>query len=192
MMEILLAILLGGAFGFVLHRIGATNPTRLIDMLRLSDLKLEKVILFSIGLTMVAIFTINTLFPGTVHFSIRAAYLGVFVGGLIFGLGFALSALCPGTGVAALGEGRKDAIFYVLGGLVGTFLIAISWEWLTSTILFQWVIDGVRVTLAEGVVRNDREIPAIFDSVPGIVTALILGGALMALAYFLPQKIRDK
>ena len=50
-MEILLAVILGGAFGFVLHRIGATNPTRLIDMLRLSDLKLEKVILFSIGLT---------------------------------------------------------------------------------------------------------------------------------------------
>ncbi|HIQ39998.1 MAG TPA: hypothetical protein EYH46_02370 [Sulfurivirga caldicuralii] len=192
-MEILLAVILGGAFGFVLHRIGATNPTRLIDMLRLSDLKLEKVILFSIGLTMITIFTINTFFPGAVHFSIRTAYWGVFVGGLIFGLGFALSALCPGTGVAALGEGRLDAVFYILGGLVGTFLLALSWDWLTQTALFHLVTDlGAKVTLAEGVVRHGREMPAVFDSIPGIFVALIFGGALIALAFILPQKLREK
>ncbi len=192
-MEILLAILLGGAFGFVLHRIGATNPTRLIDMLRLSDLKLEKIILFSIGLTMIALFTINTLFPGAIHFSIRAAYWGVLVGGLIFGIGFALSALCPGTGVAALGEGRLDAVFYVLGGLVGTFLIAITWKDLTQTPLFHLVSDlGAKPTLAEGVIRNGHIMPAVFDSIPGIVVALVFGGALIALAFILPQKIRNK
>lgn len=191
-MELLLAIILGGAFGFVLHRIGATNPTRLIDMLRLSDLKLEKVILFCIGLTMVTIFAINTLFPGSIHFSIRAAYWGVFVGGLIFGLGFALSALCPGTGVAALGEGRKDAVFYVLGGLVGTFLLALSWEWLTQTALFQLVIDGMpKPTLAEGVVVRGHAMPALIH-LPGWLTALIFGGALIALAFLLPNKLRDK
>ncbi len=192
-MEILLAIILGGAFGFVLHRIGATNPTRLIDMLRLSDLKLEKIILFSIGLTMVTIFAINTIAPGSIHFSIRTAYWGVFVGGLIFGLGFAMAALCPGTGVAALGEGRVDAMFYVIGGLVGTFLLALSWDWLTQTALFHLVTDlGAKVTLAEGVVRHGREMPAVFDNVPGIVVALIFGGALMALAFVLPQKLREK
>ena len=192
-MEILLAIILGGAFGFVLHRIGATNPTRLIDMLRLSDLKLEKVILFSIGLTMITIFAINTVAPGAVHFSIRAAYWGTFVGGLIFGVGFALAALCPGTGVAALGEGRLDAVVYVIGGLVGTFLIALSWGWLTSTPLFQLVSDlGPKVTLAAGVVRHGHVMPAIFDSVPGIVVALVFGGALIALAFILPQKLREK
>ncbi|SIO03235.1 hypothetical protein SAMN05443662_1217 [Sulfurivirga caldicuralii] len=191
-MKLLLAIILGGAFGFVLHRIGATNPTRLIDMLRLSDLKLEKVILFSIGTTMITLFTINTLFPGAVHFSVRAAYWGVFVGGLIFGLGFALSALCPGTGVAALGEGRKDAVFYVLGGLVGTFLLALSWEWLAQTALFQLVIDGTpKPVLAEGVVVRGHELPALIH-LPGWLTALIFGGALIALAFVLPRKLRDK
>jgi len=191
-MKLLLAIVLGGAFGFVLHRIGATNPTRLIDMLRLSDLKLEKVILFSIGLTMVTLFALNTLFPGVVHFSVRAAYWGVFVGGLIFGLGFALSALCPGTGVAALGEGRKDAVFYVLGGLLGTFLLALSWEWLTQTALFQLVIDGTpKPVLAEGVTVRGHVLPALIH-LPGWLTALIFGGALMALAFILPRKLRDK
>ena len=191
-MEILLAILLGGAFGFVLHRIGATNPTRLIDMLRLSDLKLEKIILFSIGLTMIVIFLINTLLPGVVHFSIRAAYWGVFVGGLIFGLGFALSALCPGTGVAALGEGRRDALMYVIGGLVGTFLLAISWDALTSTALFHLIVDGTpKPTLAKGVVVHGHVMPALIH-LPGWVTALIFGGALMALAFFLPRKLREK
>ncbi len=191
-MEILLAILLGGAFGFVLHRIGATNPTRLIDMLRLSDLKLEKVILFSIGLTMIVIFLINTLFPGVVHFSIRAAYWGVFVGGLIFGFGFALSALCPGTGVAALGEGRRDALMYVIGGLVGTFLLALSWDALTHTALFHLIVEGKpKPTLAEGVVVHGHAMPALIG-LPGWLTALIFGGALIALAFVLPRKLRDK
>ena len=38
-MEILLAVLLGGAFGMVLQRIGATNPSRIWEMLKLTNLR---------------------------------------------------------------------------------------------------------------------------------------------------------
>jgi uncharacterized membrane protein YedE/YeeE len=189
-MEIVLAILLGGAFGYVLQRIGATNPTRIIDMLTLSDLKLAKTILFSIGLASIIVFTYNAINPGAAHFSVKAAYLGVFIGGLIFGLGFAIGGLCPGTGVAAMGEGRKDAMVYVLGGLVGAFLFAISFDTLKQTALYKVAILGGKTTIAAGVTRNGHEYHALINFLPGIVTAILIGLLFMYLAKVLPNRIR--
>ena len=56
MTSILLAILIGGAFGFVLDRVGATNPDYIIGMLRLSKLHLMKTILLAIGVAGAVVF----------------------------------------------------------------------------------------------------------------------------------------
>lgn len=189
-MEIVLAIVLGGAFGYILQRIGATNPTRIIDMLALTDLKLAKEILFTIGLATIIVFLYNAISPGQAHFSVKAAYLGVFVGGLIFGLGFAIGGLCPGTSVAAMGEGRKDAIVYVLGGLLGAFLFALSFDTLKHTILYKMAILGGKTTVAAGVTRNGHEYHALVDFLPGTVTAIILGVLFIYIAKKLPERIR--
>ena len=47
-------------------------------------------------------------------------YAANVIGGLIFGVGFALAAYCPGTGAAALGQGNLDAIAVMLGMVVGS------------------------------------------------------------------------
>lgn len=44
---------------------------------------------------------------------------GVLIGGILFGIGLAIFGYCPGTGVAACGEGRKDAMVGVAGMLGG-------------------------------------------------------------------------
>jgi uncharacterized membrane protein YedE/YeeE len=44
---------------------------------------------------------------------------GVTLGALLFGAGLAIAGYCPGTSVAALGEGRRDALATVLGMLAG-------------------------------------------------------------------------
>lgn len=46
-------------------------------------------------------------------------WAGIFIGGSLFGIGMAVLGYCPGTGVAACGEGRKDAYWGLLGMLVG-------------------------------------------------------------------------
>ena len=107
-MKILLAILLGGAFGFVLQRVGATNASNIINMLALRDLKLMKLIVLAIALSSAASFALHALDPGLVHLSIKRAYVGVAIGGAVFGLGWALSGYCPGTSLGALGEGKVD------------------------------------------------------------------------------------
>ncbi|MEZ5740961.1 MAG: hypothetical protein R3E68_16940 [Burkholderiaceae bacterium] len=99
MNTILLALLIGGAFGFVLDRVGATNPNAIIGMLRLGRLHLMKTILLGIGVSSIVMF--GGLIAGLIdpsHLSVKAAYPGVVIGGALLGVGFAVAGYCPGTG----------------------------------------------------------------------------------------------
>ena len=44
--------------------------------------------------------------------------------GLIFGIGWGLLGYCPGTSAGALGEGRWDAVWGILGMLAGAAIYA--------------------------------------------------------------------
>jgi hypothetical protein len=46
------------------------------------------------------------------------------LGGLLFGVGFALIGYCPGTVAAALGQGSWGAVFGMLGLIAGSWLYA--------------------------------------------------------------------
>lgn len=88
-MQIISAIILGTLFGFVLHRVGASNPQRIIDMLRLKDFHLMKAILFGIAVASALLFIGMAL--GVIensHISVKTSYWGVIIGGLILGLGY--------------------------------------------------------------------------------------------------------
>ena len=119
MVTIVFAVLIGGAFGFVLDRVGATNPGYIIKMLNLSDLHLMKTILLAVGLSSILLF--GGILTGLVdvgHMSVKTTYVGVFLGGLMLGAGFAVSGFCPGTGLAAAATGRVDAMLFVIGGFI--------------------------------------------------------------------------
>ena len=99
MMTIILAIGLGLAFGAVLDRVGAANPTYIGKMLNLTNLNLAKIILLAIGTGSVLMFGGQMLGLVDVgHMSVKTAYLGVFIGGLMLGAGWAVAGFCPGTG----------------------------------------------------------------------------------------------
>jgi uncharacterized membrane protein YedE/YeeE len=67
------------------------------------------------------------------------------LGGLAFGLGWGLLGYCPGTSAGALGEGRWDAIWGILGMLVGAALYAEAFPFMKKTVL-TWGVLG-KVTL---------------------------------------------
>ena len=60
---------------------------------------------------------------------------GVIVGGLLFGLGWGLLGYCPGTSLGALGEGRWDAVWGILGMLAGAGFYAEAYPFLSKTVL---------------------------------------------------------
>jgi len=66
---------------------------------------------------MVGIYLLHDL--GLAKLSIKATILGpVILGALVFGLGWGLLGYCPGTSMGALGEGRWDALWGILGMIV--------------------------------------------------------------------------
>ncbi|NAZ31697.1 MAG: YeeE/YedE family protein, partial [Acidilobus sp.] len=75
---------------------------------------------FAVGLGALLLYGLY-LIPGTApHFGIKAFFVpGIVVGGLIFGIGVGLSGYFPGLIWIALGQGRRDAVYAVIGGLLG-------------------------------------------------------------------------
>lgn len=186
-MEIVLAIVIGGLFGFVLDRVGATNPNNIINMLRLTDLRLMRIILGAIGFASVTMFGLIELgLLDVAHLSIKSAYTGVFVGGAILGLGFAISGFCPGTGLTAFATGRKDAGIFVLGGLVGAAIYMWHYADIKDTFLFD-KIEGGSVSL--GLIEGSKY-SAVFPDVSGSLVGIVIGVILIAIALALPKYLR--
>jgi hypothetical protein len=188
MTVIIFAIVLGLAFGVVLDRIGATNPTIVSKMLNLTNLNLAKSILLAIGTGSLLMFTGQMLGLVDVgHMSVKSAYIGVFIGGLLLGIGWAVAGYCPGTSVVAAGTGRKDAWFFVAGGLLGAAAYMVTYSsWKAWGLLDK--IAGGKVTL--GTVPGSK-----FEgltALPGDVLGIALGLALIALAFALPTRMAPK
>lgn len=187
-MQIILAISLGTAFGFTLQRVGASNPQYIINMLRLTDLHLMKVILFAIGLSSGLLFlcmSIGFINPG--HLSVKSSYWGVLVGGAFLGGGWALTGYCPGTGVAALGDGRRDALFFVLGGLLGAQAYVLIYSKLRDSFLLQNVFGG-EVTLAT---TPNAAYSSILEGIPGVLVAGAIAMLFLIFAVKLPHSFRS-
>ncbi|MGR3377273.1 YeeE/YedE thiosulfate transporter family protein [Salipiger abyssi] len=184
-MQIVLAILIGAAFGFVLDRVGATNPNVIGGMLTLRRLRLMKTILLAIGTGSILMFGGQMLgLVDVAHMSVKASYIGVFIGGLLLGAGWAASGYCPGTGVCAVGAGRKDALFYIAGGLLGAAAYMATYPaWKASGLLDD--IAGGKVTLGS---VPGSEFDGLF-AVSGDLLGIALGLVFVLVAFVLPENI---
>jgi uncharacterized protein len=106
--------------------------------------------LSSILVSMVGVYMLKDL--GLVNLQVKATILGAQVlGGLIFGIGWALLGYCPGTQMGALGEGRWDAVWGILGMLTGAAIFAEVYPVLQTTVLTWGVFGKVTVPQALGI-----------------------------------------
>lgn len=119
-MNLWLAIIFGIAFGFIMQRVGAFEYENIVNALRLKDLSIPKFMLLAVAVTTVGVFSLRSIGLVSLDLIITNPVANI-VGGLIFGVGFAFAGYCPGTSIGAMGEGKRDAVFTVLGGLVGVF-----------------------------------------------------------------------
>jgi uncharacterized protein len=123
--QLALGFVFGIVFGFLLQKGGVAKYHILIGVLLLEDFTVIKVMLSAIVVGMVGIFAMHRL--GMVELHLKPTrYAANVLGGLLFGVGFALIGYCPGTGAAALGQGNYDALGGVLGLMAGSYLYAES------------------------------------------------------------------
>lgn len=119
-------LLFGIVFGFLLHKSGVSDYNVLIGVLRLTDLTVIRVILSAVVSGSIAVFLLKRL--GWVRPHVKPAhYANNVFGGLVFGVGFGLWGYCPGTGAAALGQASWDAIFGIVGMVVGSYVYALAY-----------------------------------------------------------------
>lgn len=180
-MELILALILGAAFGFALYFVGAATPKKLLSMLRLEDLSLMKIIFAAIGFASVLLaLSIQIGIFDLSHIHVKSMNLGVIAGGLIFGIGFGSIGTCPGTCVAASGTRElKRAIAAVAGGLLGAFAFSMSYGWWKSAGLFD-TLDFGKITWF----KLSDNFSSVFPI--GAAGLLVTGMAFIAAAYFIP------
>lgn len=115
---ILTGMLMGLVFGVGLEKGRVFEPGVIVGQFQLRSWILVKMFLSAIATTMVVLVVLHGL--GVVSLHPKAdVYPAVWAGGLLFGAGMALTGACPGTVLAQIGAGYKDAWFTVLGGLLG-------------------------------------------------------------------------
>lgn len=124
-----ISVLIGGSmFGFGLAFSGAARPEVVLSFLRFEDLGL----LFVIGAGLFVTALAYNLLPKIIDtplFSdsfVAKAKVSVtsrtIVGAIIFGVGWGISGICPGTSIAALGMGNLPIIYAIVGMFIGTFV----------------------------------------------------------------------
>lgn len=124
---------LGALFGFLLSRAGATTYDYYAALFLFRDLQLVWVIgcAVLVGAPLLALlkkYRVRSVFDGTpIEFQPKPFKRGMVLGSLMLGVGWGLSAACPGTVLAMLGEGKLGAACTVFGIVLGTWLYGI-WQ----------------------------------------------------------------
>jgi len=166
MMDLMYGLITGILFGFFLQKGRVIRYDKQIAALRLQDMTIVKFMLSHIAVAMVGVYFLYDM--GLVKLSLKATILGgVVIGGLLFGLGWGLLGYCPATSLGALGEGRWDSLWGIMGMLVGAGLYAEAYPYLVKTVL-TWGNYG-KITIPQVLGINHW-----FVIVPFIVLTLLL------------------
>ena len=128
------ASLMGIVFGFALEKSRVFEPGIIVGQMQLRNFIMLKVFLTAVATGAVVLAVLNGF--GYVKLQPKAAlYAADIVGGLILGAGITLAGACPGTTLAQIGAGYRDALFTLVGGLCGAVAFSYAQPSLTKTFL---------------------------------------------------------
>jgi uncharacterized membrane protein YedE/YeeE len=164
-----LAVLCGWAFGFLLQKGGVAKFDILIGALLLENFVVVKVMLSAIVVGMLGVHLLERRDVLELQME-ETVYGTALVGGLVFGVGFALLAYCPGTDAAAVGQGNLDALVGVLGMIAGSYLYA-RWPPLSEGRAVDWGRRG-EITLPQ--LLGIRRATFVAIAVPLLIAILVL------------------
>jgi uncharacterized membrane protein YedE/YeeE len=167
--DALVAVGVGLAFGAALERAGLGSARKLTGQFFFTDLTVFKVMFSAIVTAMLGTFWLGRLGVMDVAFLyVPDTYLPAQIaGGLIFGAGFAIAGLCPGTSCVAAASGRGDGAMAVAGLFAGVLVTGLSFP----------IVE--RLYEASG--RRAWTLPELLHLPPGLVVHLVV---LVALAGF--------
>ena len=124
---LLVALLIGLGFGFVLERAGFGRSTKLAAQFYLRDMTVFKVMFSAIvtamlGLVAASGFGLVDLRAISESIASWTWIWPMVAGGFVLGVGFIVSGYCPGTSVVAAASGNVDGMLTVAGVVAGTWI----------------------------------------------------------------------
>ena len=133
---IVTGIVMGIVFGFALEKSRVFEPGVIVGQMQMRNFLMLKVFLTAVATGAVVLAVLNGF--GFVKLAPKAAmYYADIIGGLILGAGIALAGACPGTTLAQIGAGYRDALFTLVGGLAGAVAYSYADPVLSKTLLGQ-------------------------------------------------------
>jgi uncharacterized membrane protein YedE/YeeE len=133
-MSLVYGLITGIIFGFLLQKAQVLKYDKQIGALRFIDMTIVKFMLSAIVVAAIGIYLFKDL--GMIKLSMKSTSIGALVaGGLLFGIGWGLLGYCPGTAGGALGEGRIDGLWGILGMLCGGALYAVIYPYVKAHII---------------------------------------------------------
>ena len=131
---VLIGVAMGIVFGFALEKSRVFEPGIIVGQMQLRNFIMLKVFFTAVATGAVVLAAMHGF--GYVKLAPKAAlYAADIIGGLILGAGIALAGACPGTVLAQVGAGYRDAIFTLVGGLGGAVAYSYAEPMLSKTFL---------------------------------------------------------
>ncbi len=124
-------LLLGAVFGVILVKSEAVSWYRIFEMFNFHSFHMYGIIGSAVALGIIAVQLIKRKSlsdykgDGIVIKTKDKLYKANLIGGIIFGLGWALAGACPGPMFALLGYGLLSILIVIVGSLLGTYLYGI-------------------------------------------------------------------
>ncbi len=166
-MSVLTAILIGLAtgvvFGVALEKSRVFEPGVIVGQMQLKNFIMLKIFLTAVVTGLVVLAALNGIWGVKLHLK-PLLFRADLIGGLLLGIGITIAGACPGTSLAQIGAGYKDAWFTVAGGIAG----AVTYGYFDTTIQAALSETGSKLG---------------FDQMVGLpfwLTALILAAILVA------------
>ena len=145
--NLIAALLIGIAFGWVLERAGFSTSRKLAGVFYGYDFVVIKVFFTAAIVAAVGLLILNLV--GVFDFSLvwmPTTYIApTLVGGAIMGVGFVIGGFCPGTSVCAVAIGKLDALAFIGGIVLGIFFYSFTYEALWENLRKSTSIGKVKI-----------------------------------------------
>ncbi len=154
--DYVIALLIGGLFGFALEQAGFSSSRKLVGVFYGYDFVVLKVFFTAVLTGSTGLFFLNLF--GWIDLSIiyvNTLYLWpAIIGGALVGLGFIMGGFCPGTAFAAIAIGKIDAIVFILGIAIGIFFFGETYEMLWQDFHMSSKVGKVLIHESLGISRG--------------------------------------
>lgn len=172
---ILLGLATGLVFGFALEKSRVFEPGVIVGQMQLKSFIMLKIFLAAVITGLIVLAVMNGVFGVALQLK-PLLWKADIIGGLLLGVGIVLAGACPGTSLAQLGSGYRDAWFIVAGGIAG----AIAYGYLDVPITAFFAEKGQKLTFS-GLIGMPFWLAAL-------AFAVILTGFLVVLERMIPWR----